>query len=47
MDTDVQEGLPEMGGKLRVSFRKVLFGEMEDANSILARLMKLGKEVKG
>lgn len=41
MDIDVQEGLLEMGGKLRVSFKKVLFGEMEDANSILAGLREV------
>lgn len=34
MDMDVQEGPLEMGGKLRVSFKRVLFGDMEDAKCI-------------
>lgn len=50
MDTDVQEDPLEMVGKLRVSYKKVFFGEMEDAECIPAGLVKLGgakKEVKG
>lgn len=34
MDIDVQEGLLEMGGKRRVSFKRALFGAMEEAESV-------------
>lgn len=50
MDIDVQEGPLEMRGKLQVSYKKVFFGEMEDAACIPAGLVKRGgakKEVKG
>lgn len=42
MDAEVQEGPLEMGGKLRVSYKKVFFGEMEDAACIPAGLVKRG-----
>lgn len=49
MDMDVQAGPLEIERKLRVSFKKILFGEMEDAECIPVGLISGGdgKEVKG
>lgn len=40
MGIDVQEGSLDMGGKLKGSFKKVLFGDMENAKCIPAGLVK-------